>query len=155
MQENYKHKITGKVKFHEVDLLNVMNNAVYFNYFEDARVDYIKQLKKNYGLNELAEKGSFFIMAHNDCDYYEPVTFDDEIEIYTRVDFVKNSSFGYKHLVMNGKTKAKVAEGGGVLVYIDVKTRTKKQLPQEFYDAVRDFEEEVKILKDNKDENSI
>ena len=47
---NYKHKIIEVVKFHEVDMLGVCNNAVYFNYFEDARIKYIQDLKRYFGL---------------------------------------------------------------------------------------------------------
>ena len=49
---NFKHKITEIVKFHEVDMLGVCNNAVYFNYFEDARIKYLQDLSKKYNFNE-------------------------------------------------------------------------------------------------------
>ena len=42
--KKYKHKITETVKFHEIDMMGVVNNAVYFNYFEDARMDYLQFL---------------------------------------------------------------------------------------------------------------
>lgn len=146
---NYNHKITEVVKFHEVDMLGVCNNAVYFNYFEDARIKYIQDLKRNYGLKELLEGNSFFIMVHNVCDYIEPAQLDDELIIYTRIDFIKNSSFGFKHLVEKSNSRKIISRGGGVVVHIDKIKKLTMNLPEEFYSAVQKFENEVQILKKN------
>ena len=51
--KDFTHKTTVKVRFHEVDMLGVCNNAVYINYFEQARLQYVKDL----GL--VPEKGLF------------------------------------------------------------------------------------------------
>lgn len=144
---NYRHKIIEVVKFHEVDMLGVCNNAVYFNYFEDARIKYIQDLKRNYALKEILEGYSFFIMVHNECDYIKSAHLDDELNIYTRVDFIKNSSFGFQHIVEKADTKSVIAKGGGVLVHIDRSNKKSLPLPKEFYDAVQKHEKEIKIIK--------
>lgn len=149
-KNKFSHQIVEQVKFHEVDLMNVCNNAVYFNYFEDARLKYTQDLKNKYQLKEFLEGNSFFIMVHNDCDYYESAHLDDELVIYTRVSFIKNSSFGFEHLVQKVSTGKIIASGGGVVVHIDRTTQKPMKLPQEFLTAVHSFEKEVDILK-NKD----
>ncbi len=144
----FRHKIKEDVKFHEVDLLGICNNAVYFNYFEDARISYIQHIKKVYKLKELLEGSSFFIMAHNECDYIEPALFEDKLNIHTKITYLKKSSFGLSHIVENSRTKRVIAKGGGVLVHIDLNTKKSVPLPQEFFDAVKDYEDEVSILKE-------
>lgn len=146
LSKDYHHKIDVKVKFHEVDMLSVCNNAVYFNYFEDARIQYLQDLKTKYSLNTVLENGSFFIMAHNECDYLQPALFDDELFVYTKISYIKKSSFGFKHLVINKKTNQLLASGAGTLVHIDFMTKKKIDLPKEFYDAVSAFEKEVELL---------
>ena len=143
----FKHKIEHTVRFHEVDMMSVVNNAVYFNYFEDARIAYVRDIKKLYNMQELLENGSWFIMAHNECDYIEPAMMDDELIIHTRVPFVKNSSFGFEHIVENKKNGKIIAKGGGVVVHINFATNKSVPLPEEFYTALQDFEAEVKILR--------
>ena len=143
----YRHKIIEHVRFHEVDMLGVCNNAVYFNYFEDARIKYVQDIKENFDLIEWLEGNSFFIMVHNDCDYFDSAYLDDELNVYTRIDFIKNSSFGFKHIVENNKSKIIIAKGGGVVVHIDRLTKKPIPIPQEFYDAVQKFEKNVEILK--------
>ena len=143
----FNHKITETVRFHEVDMLGVCNNAVYFNYFEDARLKYAQDLQKKYDLKEVLHGDSFFIMAHNKCDYFEPAHLDDVLNIYTKIEYVKNSSFGIRHLVEKSDTGKIIAEGGGVMVHINRHTRESLPLPEEFYSAVIDFEVAVKVLK--------
>jgi len=143
----YKHKIIEVVKFHEVDMLGVCNNAVYFNYFEDARIKYMQDLKREYKLKEILEGPSFFIMAHNESDYIEPSFLDDELYIYTKISFIKNSSFGFNHIVEKKSSQKIIAKGAGVVVHIDRRTNKSIPLPDEFYEAVKKFESEVKIQK--------
>ncbi len=146
-KENYKHSIIEVVRFHEVDMLGVCNNAVYFNYFEDARIKYVQELIKNYSLKEIMTCDSYFIMAHNEADYIEPALLEDELLVYTRIKFVKNSSFGFRHLIEKKSSGKIITKGGGVFVHINKKTKTPLQLPKEFYEAVQDFEPAVEILK--------
>ena len=146
----FSHKIKEQVKFHEVDLLGVCNNAVYFNYFEDGRLRYVRDLKNKYNLTEFLEGESFFIMVHNNCDYHDSAHLDEELYVFTRISFVKNSSFGFEHLVQNIESQKIIASGGGVVVHINKTTKEPVALPQEFYDAVQSFEKDVDILK-NKD----
>lgn len=145
---NYRHKIEEEVKFHEVDMMGICNNAVYLNYFEDGRVRYIQNLKMNYQLKTIMEGESFFITARNEIDYIEPALFDEKLNVYTRIEYIKNSSFGFRHIVENAKSKRIIASGIGVFVHINIKTKKSVPLPQEFYDAVSDFEKQVNISRD-------
>ena len=138
-KSKFPHQIKEQVKFHEVDMLGVCNNAVYFNYFEDARLRYTQDIKKKYNLKELLEGNSFFIMAHNDCDYYESAHLDDELIIYTRISFIKNSSFGFEHLVEKVSSQRIIASGRGVVVHIDKSKMTPLQLLSEFLKAINQY----------------
>ncbi len=146
---DFKHKIIEVVKFHEVDSMGVCNNAVYFNYFEDARVKYLQDLKKNYQLKEIMEDNSFFIMAHNECDYIFPAHFDDKLEVYSKVTEIHNSSFNFEHIIVNKNLLRTIAQGYGVLVHINLKTKKSIPLPDEFYEAVKNFEKGVEINKNS------
>lgn len=143
----FKHTILETVRFHEVDILGVCNNAVYFNYFEDARIKYVQDLKRNFNLKILLEGDSFFIMVRNECDYLEPAFLDDELRIHTRVTFIKNTSFGFEHFVEKSNSGKIIAKGGGVVVHINRSTKEPTTLPDEFYTAVKDYDPDVEILK--------
>lgn len=143
---DFKHKYTLTVRFHEVDMLGVCNNAVYINFFETARLEYIKAA----GL--MPEKGIFsdgkiFFMVRNEINYRSHAYYDDVLNIYSRISFVKNSSFGYDHLIVKQKNGEIIVDGKGVVVYVDPKTRKSIALPEEFIEKVKFFEPSVKILR--------
>jgi acyl-CoA thioester hydrolase len=142
----FKHKTTVTVRFHEVDMLGVCNNAVYINYFEQARLQYMKDL----GL--LPEKGIFsdgnlFFIVRNEINYKSHARYDDELNIYSRISYIKNSSFGYDHLVENNRTGEIIAEGSGVIAQVDPVTRKSAPLNDHFINAVQNFEEKIKLIR--------
>lgn len=139
-KEKYNHQILEVVKFHEVDMLGVCNNAVYFNYFEDARIKYLQDLSSKYRFKEFLVGDSFFIMVHNEIDYLKSAHLDDNLKVYTKVDKVSKSSFSFDHLIIRENDKAYIAKGAGVVVHINKVTKKSMPLPEEFHKAVLDFE---------------
>ena len=144
----FKHVIIEKVKFHEVDMMQVVNNAVYLNYFEDARVKYLQDLKSNYQLEEMMEGDSFFIMARNEIDYLYPAAFDDELTVYTKIEWIKNTSFGFKHVIKNEIASQIIAIGSGIMVHIKLSTKEKQQLPINFIKAIQDYEDGILKMRE-------
>ena len=145
-KSKFKHVYTVKVRFNEVDMLSILNNAVYFNYFEQARIHYVKDA----GL--LPEKGIFsdnrlYYMARNEINYLKPAFFDDEINIYTRTSYIKYSSFGYEHIVERRHNSDILAEGKGVLVHVDPVTKKSASLADEFYQKILAFDPEVELIR--------
>jgi acyl-CoA thioester hydrolase len=142
----FKHKITITVRFNEVDMLGVCNNSVYLVYFDEARFKYIKEV----GL--MPEGGWFsdgrlFFMVRNEINYFEHAYFDDDLNIYTRIALIKDSSLTFEHVVENVKTKKIIADGLGVLVHVDPKTRKSAPFPDMYYDIIRNYEKEVEIIR--------
>jgi acyl-CoA thioester hydrolase len=145
--KDFIHKYTVTVRFHEVDMLGVCNNAVYINFFETARLEYIKAA----GL--MPEKGIFsdgkiFFMVRNEINYRSYAYYDDVLEVCSRISYIKNSSFGYDHLIVKQKTGEVIVDGKGVVVYVDPKTRKSTSLPESFIEKVKAFEPSVKILRE-------
>ena len=136
----FNHTIKEKVKFHEVDMMNVVNNAVYLNYFEDARIKYLQDLKTKYQLSDIMENDFSFIMAHNEVDYLIPALFDDELLVYTKIEWVKNTSFSFRHIIINSKNNSTIAVGGGIFVQIKLSTKEPQKLSNTFIQAIQDFE---------------
>jgi acyl-CoA thioester hydrolase len=136
----YKHNISEKVKFHEVDMLGVCNNAVYFNYFEDARIDYLQTLARKYSFEKFLQNESFVIMAHNEIDYINSAYLNDELTVYSRIVKVSKSSFSFDHYILRDSDKKDIAKGRGVIVHINKNSKKSMPLPEEFHRAILDFE---------------
>jgi len=147
MLENiFYHKIITRVRFHEVDMLGVCNNAVYINYFETARLEYIRAA----GLipeSGIFSDGKIFFMVHNEINYRDHARYDDELGIYSRVSFIKNSSFGFDHIIKNEKNNKLIADGSGVVVRVDPISKRSFPLDNNFIQKIKTFQGEVTILK--------
>ncbi len=144
---DFNHKTTVTVRFHEVDMLGVCNNAVYINYFEHARLEYVKAA----GLipqGGIFSDGKLFFMVRNEINYREHSFYDDELDIYSRISYIKNSSFGFDHLIVKKKTGQIIVDGKGVVVYVDPKTRKSTLLPDDFIDKVKRIDPQVKIMRE-------
>lgn len=142
----FKHKITIKVRFHEVDMLGVCNNAVYINYFEHARLEYVKEA----GLipeGGIFSDGKLFFMVRNEINYRGHSFYDDDLDVYSKVSYIKNSSFGYDHLIVRKKTGEVIVDGKGVVVFVDPKTRKSTSLTEDFIQKIIKFEPGVQIIK--------
>ena len=143
---DFKHKIIVTVRFNEVDMLGVCNNAVYINYFEHARLQYIKAA----GLmpeGGIFSDGRLFFMVRNEINYRGHAHYDDELNIYTRISYLKNSSYGFEHLIENKRDEI-IVDGTGVVVHVDPKSRKSTPLPEFFYEKVKAFQGEVKIINE-------
>ncbi len=144
--QHFKHHTSVTVRFHEVDMLGVCNNAVYLNYFEYARLQYIKDL----GL--LPEAGIFttgdvFFMVRNEVNYKSHAFYDEKLIIFSRVSFIKNSSYGFEHIIIKDTTKEIVADGAGIFVHVDAKTKKPITIKQHMIDVIKNYEPGLKILR--------
>lgn len=143
----FKHKTAVTVRFHEVDMLGVCNNAVYINFFEQARLQYIKDA----GLipeGGLFSDGKLYFIVRNEINYRNHARFDDELNIFTRISFIKISSFGFEHVIVNLKSQELIVDGSGVIVHVDPVTRKSTPLPQDFIEKVKTFQGDVTVLKE-------
>lgn len=143
----FKHTYEVTVRFNEVDMLHILNNAVYFNYFEQARIKYAKDLGVLPEVG-IVSNGTAFYMVRNEINYLKTAQFEDRLRILTRISFIKHSSFGFEHIIENVKTKIIIAEGSGVLVHVNPATKKSIPLPEDFIEKITKFEKEVKILQE-------
>mgnify|MGYP005838750187 CR=1 FL=1 len=140
-------KIELTVRSYEVDFQRVVNNAVYFNYFELARIDYRKKIGIKLNRDGSFSDGLLFFVVHNECDYFKPAYLDDELVIFTRIDFVKNSSLGFEHLVFNKTLNEFIAKGKGIIVNVNRRTGEPETLPDTVIAEIQKFDKSVKILR--------
>lgn len=146
IEEKFRHKIIVTVRFHEVDMLGVCNNAVYINFFEHARLMYLKDnglLPKD----GIFSDGKLFFMVRNEINYKQHSYFDEELEVYTRISFIKRSSYGFEHLILKAKDKSEVVDGSGVVVHVHPETRKSFPLDKDFIEKVKKIEPHLKIIK--------
>lgn len=82
--------IEKKVYYHDTDCGGVVYYANYLKYFEEGRSEYC--LGKGINLKDLADTGTYFVVAHVEIDYKAPARYQDILRIYTKVEKVGSAS---------------------------------------------------------------
>lgn len=141
----FKHRFTGRAEFSQVDSFGVVHNLQYFYFLEWARTDYLRAIGLQ--LNPMTFLKEYPIMTvHSEIDYFTPLKFNDLYTVLTRVDFIKNSSLGFKNIIINSNSIL-IAKGSSILVNVNPKTLESVRIPDDFRLLIKNYEgENVKFL---------
>jgi len=118
--------ITQELVWSDMDAYQHVNNAVYFRYFEDARIAYFEkaQIKE-----QMEQTGVGPILASTRCDFRAPLTFPDTIHVATGVVETWRNRFRMEYIVYSENLNKVVAEGEGLVVYFDYKRNRSCDIP--------------------------
>jgi len=72
-----------RVRYHEMDALGHVNNAVYLHYMEQAAIDHSNAL--GYTTARLRELGGLFIARRHEIEYLRPAVAGDLLQVVTWV----------------------------------------------------------------------
>ncbi len=124
-----------QVRWRDLDALNHVNNAVYFTYLEQARVEYLREL----GVVPDAPAGIGFILAEASCQFKSPLTLGECVSVHIRVSEVRHSSFIFEYRVEGGDRRL-AAEARTAQVCYDYEAEHPIPIPEKWREAFIDFE---------------
>jgi len=145
----YKHKFTVRVRNFQVDSQGIVHNAIYLEYSEIARMEYSRKLGFRPLPNGTMENGIKVVIKRNEITYHNPARLDDLIDVYTRVSYLKNSSFRFEHILINPEKNLLLVDQKSIHVNLNLDTNIPERIPDKFRKAIYNFEGKVlKIIKD-------
>ena len=99
----FEHEQRLRVRYAETDQMGVVYYANYLTWFEVGRVEYCRAIGVLYDEMEKAAK-CFLAVVEANCRYHEPLTYDTEFVIRTRLTHFKGVflAFGYRLLNLDG-----------------------------------------------------
>ncbi|WP_333860880.1 acyl-CoA thioesterase [Clostridium sp.] len=138
MKDQCKFHHTFRVRFTETDPHNHVFNGVYYTYFDTAITEYFRSLKLLDCLN--MNSNSLFFVLKTSARYYQPVMFDDLIDVYVKTSHMGNSSLTFNLYVYCKNDDSLKCEGEVVWVFTDAVTQTKKSIDNNIRDVISNFE---------------
>ncbi|MCC7130304.1 MAG: acyl-CoA thioesterase [Anaerolineae bacterium] len=127
-----------EVRYSDLDPQGHVNNARYLSYFEQARVEYFRQLN-------LWNSGSFMdfgiILAEARLTFLAPVTYGMSLRAGTRVSRLGGKSLAMDYCLENSLSAETLCTGSAVLVAYDYRSRATIPIPDPWRQAVRQFEQ--------------
>ena len=140
MPPKFSHRI--EVRFRDCDAMGHVNNAVYFTYFEQARI----VLADTLGLRRsLEQAGLGLILAHASCDYRAQVVFGDTVDIGVAVTAIGRSSFTVEYEIRRVKDDSVVATGKSVQVVFDYTAGKTIVIPDVFREKLESIQTQTVV----------
>lgn len=87
------HRTELAVRDYECDIQGIVNNAVYLNYLETARHEFLK----DHGINfiEMHKKGKDLVVIRAEIDYKKSLKADDKFYITTSLKAISKLKFAF------------------------------------------------------------
>jgi YbgC/YbaW family acyl-CoA thioester hydrolase len=117
------------VRSYECDSYGHVNNAVYLNYLEYGRMEYLHQI--NFDYNGIVKAGYYLYVTHIDIYYKESAFLDDKIKIEVSAKSLGAVS-GTIHEVLTKQDGSVCAEADVTWASVSSETGRPTRLPKEF-----------------------
>jgi acyl-CoA thioester hydrolase len=130
----FVHRI--RVGFDETDAQGVVYYGRYMPYFDRARVEYLRGIDLLTHVPGAPE----FVMRAQHVEYHAPARFDDEVEVYARVERVGRTSVTWAFDAYRADTGEHLVSATQVAVFVDAGERRPVEVPGAFRNAVGRFE---------------
>ena len=121
-----------RIDWSDMDLFGHVNNVAYFRYVQASRVHYweLSGLAASFAETRIGP-----ILLSTSCQFIRPLFYPGDIVTEARIEFMKNTSFGIHHRIIDHKGEV-AAEAHDVIVMFDFKANSKVLIPKQFSDAV-------------------
>lgn len=116
------HDKTFDIAWGDMDALGHVNNARYFDYFQQARIDWLHTLNLNLTENEGP------VVIHVACTYLKPIIYPATLTLHTKAHSLGRSSFCLDHDVFQNEVL--MAQGVSKIVWVDYVKNKSIRLPE-------------------------
>jgi len=115
----YEFKAVRRVEFSETDMAGIVHYANFFRYMETAEHGFFRSLGFSI-VTDHFDPPVGWPRVHAECDYTQPLRFEDEVEIHLLVSEKKSKSLSYlfRFRKLNASPPVEVARGKLTIVCV-------------------------------------
>ncbi|SDS47848.1 acyl-CoA thioesterase [Gramella sp. MAR_2010_147] len=111
----FKLSLEIRIDWSDLDMYEHVNNVSYMRYLQSGRVNFWEAS----GIHEFYQNSNQGTMlVSTKCDFNKSLYYPGRAIIKTKLDFIGNTSFGLKHIILNENDEI-CAEGNDVVVCFD------------------------------------
>src|ERR1041385_5892612 len=136
----YEFKITRRVEFAETDMAGIVHFSNFFRYMEAAECAFFRSL--NFSLmTRQASPHVGWPRCHDECDYSQPLRFEDEFEVHLLVaeKRARVVAYEFRFRKLGANQPAEVARGKVIAVCVTRDAQGKMSatpIPKEIADKI-------------------
>lgn len=133
--ETYKLELQLRIDWSDLDMYKHVNNISFMRYMQSGRVNFW-EASGIYEMYENSNMGTMLVSTH--CDFKKSLYYPGKAIVKTKLDFIKNSSFGLKHLILDEANEI-CAEGKDVVVCYDFDKDKTFKIPEDLREKLSEF----------------
>ena len=99
MTSSFQASIQLKVRDYECDMQGIVNNAVYQNYLEHARHEYL--LERGLDFAEITRAGVHLVVIRAEIDYKKPLKSGDQFKVISCLERVSRLKFMFRQKIVS------------------------------------------------------
>ncbi len=129
------HKYTTqlRVRYHEMDALGHVNNAVYQHYLEQAAIEHSEFL--GFGHKRYEDLGGVFVMRRIELEYLRPAVAGDTLEVTTWLQHMRGPRAVRRYEIRKQGEEQLLVTAEALWVWVDAKAMRPRAIPQQILDA--------------------
>jgi len=129
-------KLPLRIDWSEMDLFGHVNNVAYFKYIQASRVNYweVSGLATSFMETKIGP-----ILLSTSCQFIKPLHYPGSIIVAASIVFIKNTSFGIHHRILNEQNEI-AAEAQDVIVTYDFNKNEKVAVSEQFRRMIEEIE---------------
>jgi len=130
--QHFPVKLHLRLDWSELDLFGHINNVMFFKYIQASRINYWEHVGF---MNRYFKDKIGPILVSTGCQFSKPLFYPDTITVEVRLEFIKTTSIGLHHRILNGKNELS-AEAHDVIVLYDFAKNEKVPISAELREAM-------------------
>ncbi|WP_156289682.1 acyl-CoA thioesterase [Oceanobacillus salinisoli] len=146
MDEKFKFKHEIKVRWSEIDAMNIVFNAHYLNYLELASTEYLKEGLK-LDLMNLTEQDEFnFVLAKSTLEFISPARLWDNLQVWCRTKNIGNKSYTMEFIITKESEKDLVLKAEIIYACYSKNENQSVPVPSFLRQKIESFEKGIETL---------
>ncbi len=93
----YKLSLEIRIDWSDLDMYKHVNNLTFLRIMQSGRVEFWEATGLSKGF-EATKKGPMLVSSH--CDFKKSLYYPGKAIVKTKLDYIKNSSFGIEHVIL-------------------------------------------------------
>lgn len=122
-----------RVRYHEMDALGHVNNAVYQHYLEQAAIEHSEHL--GFTLDYYQKLGGAFVMRKIEIEYLRPAVAGDTLEVTTWAEKMRGPRAIRRYEIRRRGEEELLIKAEALWVWINTATMRPQAIPKELIDA--------------------
>jgi len=135
----FYHQTNIQIRFNDIDIMSHVNNSVYQNYFDMARMEYFEKVFEQ----KMNWKEKALVLAKITIEYSNPIFLDENIQVLSKVYKMGNKSLQMKQEIINAESQEIKSTNDAILVAFDSQENNAIVLPINWRNKISAFEKDI------------